>query len=95
MDVETPSESPPPGPPQGPRGRYGKHDLTKGPITKTLLLFSLPVLGGNVLQSLNGSVNQFWVSHTLGVSAITAIGNSNIIMMMTLGSIFGVSMAVP
>ena len=56
-------------------------------------MFSLPVLGGNMLQSLNGSVNQFWVSHSLGVSAITAIGNSNIIMMMMLGSIFGISMA--
>lgn len=68
-------------------------NLTEGPITRTLLLFSLPVLGGNVLQSLNGSVNQFWVSHSLGVSAITAIGNANIIMMLLLGSIFGVSMA--
>ena len=73
-------------------GRH-KRDLTEGPITKTLILFSLPVLGGNVLQSLNGSVNQFWVSHTLGISAITAIGNSNIIMMLMLGSIFGISMA--
>lgn len=79
----------------GPPGLHGRHkrDLTEGPITKTLLLFSLPVLGGNVLQSLNGSVNQFWVSHSLGLSAITAIGNSNIIMMLLLGSIFGISMA--
>lgn len=73
-------------------GRY-KRQLIEGPITKTLLVFSLPVLGGNMLQSLNGSVNQFWVSHTLGVSAITAIGNSNIVMMLMLGSIFGISMA--
>lgn len=68
-------------------------DLTKGPITRTLLVFSLPVLGGNALQSLNGSVNQFWVSHSLGVTAITAIGNANIVMMLMLGAIFGVSMA--
>jgi putative MATE family efflux protein len=82
------------GPPRGgPNGRRYKHDLTRGPITRTLLIFSLPVLGGNVLQSLNGSVNQFWVSHTLGVSAITAIGNANIIMFLMLGSIFGISMA--
>ena len=53
----------------------------------------VPVLGGNVLQSLNGSVNQFWVSHTLGVSAITAIGNANFIMFMLLSAIFGISMA--
>ncbi len=83
------------GPPQrhaAPAGRRGR-DLTKGPITRTLLLFSLPVLGGNALQSLNGSVNQFWVSHSLGVTAITAIGNANVIMMLMIGTIFGVSMA--
>ena len=91
MDVEAPPESVRPG--RGPHGPHGKQDLTQGPITKTLFLFSLPVLGGNALQSLNGSVNQFWVSHSLGVSAITAIGNANIIMMLMLGSIFGVSMA--
>ena len=97
MDTKAPSGSFRPGGqgPGGPgfRGRRYKHDLTHGPITKTLLVFSLPVLGGNVLQSLNGSVNQFWVSHTLGVSAITAIGNANIIMFLMLGSIFGISMA--
>jgi len=68
-------------------------DLTKGPITRTLLLFALPVLGGNALQALNGGVNQFWVSHSLGVSAVTAIGNANIVMMLMLGVISGVSMA--
>ncbi len=73
------------------RGR--RPDLTKGPITRTLLLFSLPLLGGNALQSLNGTVNQIWVSHTLGETAITALGNANIVMMLMLGSIFGVGMA--
>lgn len=68
-------------------------DLMQGPITRTLLVFSLPVLGANALQSLNGSVNQFWVSHSLGVTAITAIGNANIVMMLMLGAVFGVSMA--
>lgn len=67
--------------------------LTKGPITRTLLLFSLPVLGGNLLQSLNGSVNQFWVSRLLGVSAITAIGNAHIVLMLMVGMVFGIAMA--
>ena len=53
----------------------------------------LPVLGGNALQSLNGTVNAFWVSHSLGVAAVTAISNANIIMMLMLGAVFGVSMA--
>ncbi len=74
------------------RARTGK-DLTKGPITRTLLTFSLPLLGANALQSLNGTVNQIWVSHTLGEVAITALGNANIVMMLMLGVVFGVSMA--
>jgi len=74
------------------RGRT-RRDLTRGPITRTLLLFSLPLLGGNALQSLNGTVNQIWVSHTLGETAITALGNANIVMMLMIGSIFGVGMA--
>jgi putative MATE family efflux protein len=73
-------------------GRGGR-DLTQGPITRTLLVFSLPLLGGNALQSLNGTVNQIWVSHTLGETAITALGNANIVMMMMMGAIFGVGMA--
>ncbi len=40
--------------------------LTEGAIFKTLLVFSLPILAGNVLQSLNGSVNVVWVGHFLG-----------------------------
>ena len=73
------------------RGR--RPDLTQGPITRTLLLFSLPLLGGNALQSLNGTVNQIWVSHPLGEAAITALGNANIVMMLMMGVIFGVGMA--
>ena len=72
---------------------HGGRDLTQGPITRTLLTFSLPLLGGNALQSLNGTVNQIWVSHTLGVNAITALGNANIVMMLMMGAIFGVGMA--
>jgi len=70
-----------------------RRNLTEGPIGRTLFMFALPVLGGNALQSLNGTVNAFWVSHSLGVSAVTAISNANIIMMLLLGSVFGVSMA--
>ena len=98
MDARTrdPDAQPPPSPPRpapgGPRGRGGR-DLTQGPITRTLLIFSLPLLGGNALQSLNGTVNQIWVSHTLGEIAITALGNANIVMMLMMAAVFGVSMA--
>lgn len=85
------ADSPPPS--VTPPRRGARRDLTTGPITRTLLLFSLPLLGGNALQSLNGTVNQIWVSHILGETAITALGNANIVMMLMLGVIFGVGMA--
>ncbi len=73
-------------------GRRGP-DLTAGPIGKTLLLFSLPLLGSNVLQSVNGSANAIWVSHTLGESALAAISNANQIFFLMLGAMFGLTMA--
>ena len=70
-----------------------KPDLTTGPIGRTLVLFALPVLGSNILQSLNGSANAIWVSHVLGEAALTATSNANQIMFLMLGAVFGLSMA--
>jgi Na+-driven multidrug efflux pump len=72
--------------PHGFRGRRGGPDLTTGPIGKTLILFALPVLGSNILQSLNGSANAIWVSHVLGEAALTATSNANQIMFLMLGA---------
>lgn len=68
-------------------------NLTEGPIPRTLFLFALPVLGGNVLQSLNGSVNAVWVGRFLGEQALTAIANANNILFFLIGSVFGLGMA--
>ena len=68
-------------------------DLTSGPITSTLLLFALPVLGSNVLQSLNGSVNAVWVGRFLGEAALTATSNANLVLFLMLGTMFGIGMA--
>lgn len=67
--------------------------LTTGPIGRTLLLFSLPVLGSNILQSLNASINSIWVGHYLGEAALTATSNANIVLFFLLGVVFGISMA--
>lgn len=67
--------------------------LTEGPIAKTLFLFSLPILLGNVLQSLNGSVNAIWVGKFLGEQALAATSNANILMFLLISSIFGIAMA--
>jgi putative MATE family efflux protein len=68
-------------------------DLTQGPIARTLFLFALPILAGNVLQSLNGSVNAIWVGRFLGEQALTATANANNIMFFLIGAVFGVGMA--
>ncbi|HRO26529.1 MAG TPA: MATE family efflux transporter [Luteimonas sp.] len=68
-------------------------DLTHGAIAPTLLVFALPILAGNVLQSLNGSVNAVWVGRFLGEEALVATANANNIMFFLLGSVFGIGMA--
>ena len=70
-----------------------KHSLTEGSIAPALLAFSLPILFGNVLQSVNGSVNAIWVGKYLGEAALAAVGNSNVVMFLLFGVMFGFSMA--
>jgi Na+-driven multidrug efflux pump len=49
-----------------------KFSLTEGSIPRALLAFALPILFGNVLQSVNGSVNAVWVGKYLGEAAVAA-----------------------
>jgi putative MATE family efflux protein len=67
--------------------------LTEGSISHRLFEFALPILLGNVLQSLNGSVNSFWVGKYLGEAALTATSNANTILFLLLSAVFGASMA--
>lgn len=94
MELAESSHAAPEGRP-GPGFRHGAgvRDLTTGPIGRTLLMFSLPVMGSNVLQSLNGTANAVWVSHVLGEAALTATANANNILFLMLGAVFGISMA--
>ena len=70
-----------------------KISLTEGSIPRALLAFSLPILSGNVLQSVNGSVNAVWVGKFLGEAALAAVGNANVVMFLLFGVMFGFSMA--
>jgi len=67
--------------------------LTEGSIGPTLLRFALPILAGNVLQSLNGSVNSIWVGRFLGEAALTATSNANTVMYLLIGAGAGIAMA--
>jgi putative MATE family efflux protein len=73
--------------------RTGRPDLTSGAIGPTLIAFALPVLGSNVVQTLNGSVNTAWVARILGATALTATANAGQIFFLMIGVVFGISMA--
>lgn len=70
-----------------------KSNLVDGPIGKNLFLFSLPILGGNVLQTLNGTINSIWIGKFLGASAFAAASNANIVIFFLISITFGIGMA--
>jgi putative MATE family efflux protein len=80
---------------QRPAGRPARvrPNLTEGPIGPTLIAFALPMMGSNILQTLNGSINTMWVSHILGEAALTATANGGQIFFLLIGVVFGISMA--
>ena len=73
--------------------KRGARDLTTGPIASSLLLFAIPTLASNVLQSLNGSINAIWVGRFLGAQALAATANANITMFLMFSIVFGFGMA--
>lgn len=68
-------------------------DLTRGHPLRTLIMFSLPQMIGNVMQSLNGSINAVWVGRLIGPNALAATAIANIIMFLMLALVFGFGMA--
>lgn len=68
-------------------------DLTTGPLLPTLVAFALPQMIGNVLQTLNTSINAVWVGQLLGNGALAATANANIVMFLVFALVFGFGMA--
>src|SRR3546814_1361664 len=51
------------------------------------------MLGSNILQSLNGSINSMWVGRFLGARALAATTSANLIMFLLFAGVFGLAMA--
>ena len=51
-----------------------QRDLTAGPVTSTMLLFSLPMILGNLLQQFYNVADTFIVGRYLGTAALGAVG---------------------
>jgi putative MATE family efflux protein len=68
-------------------------DLTTGPVAKTLLLFALPTLGGNILQSLNSTISSIYLGKLLGENALAATTVAVMVWFLVFSTIFGLAMA--
>jgi putative MATE family efflux protein len=68
-------------------------DLTSGPIMKTLIAFSIPMLIGNLVQTINGFVNAIWVGRLIGEHALAATTNANVVMFLFFALVMGFGMA--
>lgn len=55
-------------------------NLTEGSVTKTILLFSLPMIAGNLLQQLYNIADTLIVGRFLGSGALAAVGASYTLM---------------
>ena len=57
-----------------------KKDLTKGPVTKTMLYFAAPMILGNLLQQGYNIVDTLIVGRFLGADALAAVGSAYSLM---------------
>ena len=66
-------------------------DLTKGSIVKAIILFSIPLLIGNLFQQLYNAVDSYVVGNYVGKNALAAVGASTPIINMLIGFFMGIS----
>lgn len=69
-----------------------QHDLTKGPIRRSLLLFSLPLIGGNLLQQFYNIADTWIVGRYLGSIALGAVGSAFSLMILLNSLLLGLCM---
>lgn len=67
-------------------------DLTKGSIRKGLLLFSLPLMAGNLLQQLYNVVDTLVVGKFIGPLALAAVGSAFSLMVLLTSLLLGLCM---
>ena len=67
-------------------------DLTKGSITKGLLLFALPMIAGNLLQQFYNIADTLIVGQALGKNALAAVGSAYTLMTFLTSVFLGLSM---
>lgn len=69
-----------------------KINLTEGPIFQRLVRFSLPMIGGNLLQQVYNLVDTLIVGQYLGAQALAAVGSAYTLMVFLTSILIGLCM---
>lgn len=69
-----------------------KKDLTKGGVTKTMLIFAAPMILGNLLQQLYNIADSLIVGRFLGADALAAVGSAYTLMTFLTSVLIGLCM---
>ena len=67
-------------------------NMISGGITKSLLLFALPMMAGNLLQQLYNIADTLIVGQFLGADALAAVGSSYTLMTFLTSILLGLCM---
>ncbi len=68
------------------------YDLTKGKISKSLILFALPMMAGNLLQQCYNLVDTLIVGRVIGKQALAAVGSAYTLLTFLTSVFLGLSM---
>ena len=71
-----------------------KKDLTVGNPLKVILLFSIPILIGNIFQQVYNMSDTIIVGNVLGLSALSAVGSTGSMVFLVLGFASGITSGV-
>ena len=68
------------------------HNLTTGKIGKSLVVFSFPMILGNLIQQLYNVADTLIVGKTIGATALAAVGSSYTLMILLTSIVLGLCM---
>lgn len=67
-------------------------DLTKGPVVKSMLVFAVPMILGDLLQQCYNIADTLIVGQYLGKNALAAVGSSFTLMTFLTSTLLGLCM---
>lgn len=66
-------------------------DMTKGSVVRQILMFTLPLLLGNLFQQFYNMVDSMIVGKFIGTNALAAVGSTGSINFLIIGFVLGIS----